>query len=86
MKTTQKARLHQIAEATRHLDRAPEPARRRAHRRDGWPCCPQCGEDELMSTAPVALGRRPEPTDPMRCLGCGWSGTVAAPVTQGDGR
>lgn len=69
------------------------------YRRDGWPLCPVCGEDELASTRPIdtepitdARGRiigrrlvvdvsRPHATtDPMRCLRCGWAGTVPARV------
>ena len=41
------------------------------YRDDGWPLCPQCGEDELMSGCV-----QPEPRDELRCLACGWSGVV----------
>ena len=62
------------------------------YRRDGWPLCPRCGNDELASTHPITnkrdeygnvvgfLTRRPEPTDPMRCYVCGWEGEVPARV------
>lgn len=41
------------------------------YRRDGWPLCPQCGEDELASaTIPARV------TDPLACLVCRWRGTV----------
>lgn len=58
------------------------------YRKDGWPLCPQCGEDELASTHPVTNGarrdgtvvghlvRQPKPTDPMRCYLCKWEGEV----------
>lgn len=56
------------------------------YRRDGWPLCPRCGEDELASQEPPFIPRPgagtqirvPRPTDRMRCLGCGWVGTVPA--------
>lgn len=56
------------------------------YRRDGWPFCPQCGEDELASqespfTSASVHGARirvPRPTDRMRCLVCSWSGAVPA--------
>lgn len=41
------------------------------YRRDGWPLCPQCGEDELMSSRFPASA-----ADPLKCLRCGWQGTV----------
>ena len=40
-------------------------------RQDGWPLCPRCGEDELMS-----LEIEPKPTDWLKCLACGWSGEL----------
>ena len=42
-----------------------------SYRPDGWPLCPQCGEDELYSIAPL-----PSPADFLRCLNCNWSGDV----------
>lgn len=55
-----------------------------AYRRDGWPFCPQCGEDELASDRAaetrkidgVLSCREPKPTDPMTCLRCGWRGCL----------
>ena len=51
------------------------------YRRDGWPLCPNCGEDELWSRAlhPVA-------TDPLRCYVCGWTGQVPARSDATEGR
>lgn len=55
------------------------------YRKDGWPLCPVCGDDELMSTMQPAgvdpsIGvkwtRQPTVIDPMRCLSCGWEGRV----------
>lgn len=40
-------------------------------RRDGWPFCPVCQADELMSIQPL-----PSPLDYLRCLRCGWTGFV----------
>jgi hypothetical protein len=58
------------------------------YRADGWPLCPRCGEDELMSTIPLHQANphlsgpislvAATPLDPMRCLACNWSGTVPA--------
>jgi hypothetical protein len=48
------------------------------YRRDGWPLCPNCGDDELWSRA-----LDPRATDPLRCYVCGWSGVVPA---QGSSR
>jgi hypothetical protein len=56
------------------------------YRRDGWPLCPVCGDDELMSMVnPVTSGptdplqvRKATATDPMTCLSCGWQGRVPA--------
>lgn len=58
-----------------------------AYRPDGWPLCPQCGDDELMSElTTVAATRtleekarqllRATPSDPMLCLSCLWRGFV----------
>jgi hypothetical protein len=41
------------------------------YRRDGWPLCPCCGEDELMSREFPA-----RTTDMLQCLACSWRGTV----------
>jgi len=71
---SEKRRLHEIRAA------APtdSPRRPRDYRRDGWPLCPQCDADELMSIASIAIGCQPQPTDPMRCLACGWSGAISS--------
>lgn len=41
------------------------------YRSDGWPLCPKCGEDELMSRE-----KTPRVTDWLKCLACGWAGHV----------
>lgn len=69
------------------------------YRRDGWPLCPRCGEDELASQVrhqPGGFKWAPiTPADPMACLFCCWEGRVPlrvveplrspAPHAQGDG-
>lgn len=40
-------------------------------RSDGWPLCPKCDVDELMSHE-----LRPSVLDELRCLSCGWKGYV----------
>jgi hypothetical protein len=72
---SEKRRLHQIRAAA--VNEA-APRRARDYRRADWPRCPQCGADELMSIASIAVGVQPQPTDPMRCLACGWSGAVSS--------
>jgi predicted RNA-binding Zn-ribbon protein involved in translation (DUF1610 family) len=37
------------------------------HRADGWPLCPQCGDDELWSSENEATIETI-----VSCLGCGW--------------
>lgn len=37
------------------------------HRADGWPLCPQCGDDELWSSENEAMIETI-----VSCLGCGW--------------
>lgn len=59
-------------------------------RADGWPLCPQCGEDEVWSTF------RPSPPDyrgtleqylsetaTLRCYRCGWAAEARAATAQG---
>ena len=60
------------------------------YRADGWPLCPQCGEDELWSRVPghqVHVGEPiPEPgsaellelcfREPFICYACNWSGRL----------
>ena len=41
------------------------------YRADGWPLCPSCGEDELMSGSIPARA-----TDALQCLNCFWQGIV----------
>jgi hypothetical protein len=41
------------------------------HRKDGWPFCPRCGEDELSSSEFPANA-----TGVMVCLSCAWAGHV----------
>ena len=43
-------------------------------RSDGWPLCPSCGADELMS-AEIP----PKRTDVLQCLACMWRGVVPRP-------
>jgi DNA-directed RNA polymerase subunit M/transcription elongation factor TFIIS len=54
------------------------------YRRDGWPFCPQCGEDELYAFAMMGWrGDEPRPTlaechaHEFCCYKCAWRGTVA---------
>ena len=49
-------------------------------RNDGWPLCPQCGEDELYSLLMLVwYGEGERPTiedclkDEMRCYYCNWA-------------
>lgn len=57
------------------------------YRKDGWPLCPRCGEDELMSQyatrafadtleQKARMLLRATPVDPMLCLQCRWTGFV----------
>jgi len=41
------------------------------YRADGWPLCPQCGEDELWAREVPAT-----PTAALTCYLCGWRGVV----------
>jgi len=57
-----------------------------AYRSDGWPLCPRCGDDALVSQCMtdrkrlVKNGRTvaggPMPTDEMTCSNCRWNGGV----------
>lgn len=55
-------------------------------RKDGWPLCPQCGEDELASTLLLSYKDGPVPTlpeclaDEFLCYACHW--TSAQPVSE----
>lgn len=44
------------------------------YRRDGWPLCPRCGEDELWSA--VAIFSMADPLGDLRCYNCNWEGRV----------
>jgi predicted RNA-binding Zn-ribbon protein involved in translation (DUF1610 family) len=44
------------------------------YRKDGWPLCPECGEDELWSTR--SFDEPPDPSHPMRCYNCAFEGKV----------
>lgn len=82
---SQLRRLHQVAFA-HPRDRADGAAR--PHRRADWPVCPQCGEDELMSTVScweAGQVQHPQPSDPMRCLNCGWRGVVLTSTSTSEG-
>ena len=46
-------------------------------RADGWPLCPRCFEDELMSQERYA-----SPQDELNCLACGWEGKIDVFVPQ----
>lgn len=51
------------------------------YRSDGWPLCPECGGDSLVSTQYPAFTSaessfRQSPTDRMKCIDCNWTGTV----------
>lgn len=53
------------------------------YRRDGWPLCPRCGEDELASDLMLGWnGDPPRPTLaecftwPFYCYRCQWRGRV----------
>lgn len=50
------------------------------YRQDGWPLCPQCGEDELFSHIMIAaVGKEPRPAiqdcidGEMTCYFCSWN-------------
>jgi len=50
------------------------------YRPDGWPLCPQCGEDELWSKVMIAwMGQGERPTmqqcveGEMTCYACNWN-------------
>jgi hypothetical protein len=49
-----------------------------AWRKDGWPLCPKCGEDELFSQQHPA-----RPTDALACYRCDWQGYIPA---RGEGK
>jgi hypothetical protein len=53
------------------------------YRKDGWPLCPQCEEDELYSLVMLrwaGQGERPSLADcfagQFRCYRCNWSGRI----------
>lgn len=56
------------------------PLRFKEHRKDGWPLCPKCGEDELVSALlQVVDPMKPTPSlleclhHGFFCMGCGWA-------------
>lgn len=61
------------------------------YRRDGWPLCPACGEDELadLSVRDWPASFKADPASELTCYVCHWQGTlplravapVAAPNT-----
>jgi len=82
---------------TDDTDRSPEDAAKRARarpvaptefRKDGWPLCPSCGEDELWSPLLWKSGARLNLDEKplieafiaagLSCYGCGWSSERAA--------
>lgn len=49
------------------------------YRADGWPLCPECGEDELADLSVrdwPAQSFKADPGAELRCYRCGWEGTV----------
>ncbi len=53
------------------------------YRKDGWPLCPACNEDELASAVLLRYDGRGEPPtladcfkDGFLCYGCNWHGRV----------
>ena len=49
------------------------------YRRDGWPLCPQCGEDELADLSVrdwPAASFKADPAAELTCYVCHWHGTV----------
>lgn len=46
------------------------------YRGDGWPLCPECGEDELADLSVRDLPFKADPTAELKYYVCGWSGTV----------
>lgn len=57
------------------------------YRADGWPLCPNCGEDELWSPLiPDPIDSKPSIADyiaaGLRCYLCGWTKEPCQNVTQ----
>jgi hypothetical protein len=58
--------------------------RKYEYRPDGWPLCPQCGDDELWSRVPGHSSELPETpalllacfAEPFTCYFCNWSGRL----------
>lgn len=46
------------------------------YRKDGWPLCPHCGQDELWCRQIPASVQ-----GALRCYQCGWEGTVPVAST-----
>lgn len=44
------------------------------YRADGWPLCPECGEDELYSIR--SFDEPPDASHPMRCYVCSFEGQI----------
>jgi hypothetical protein len=44
------------------------------YRKDGWPLCPQCGEDELWD--PLSWERPADATARLKCYSCDFDGRV----------
>lgn len=65
------------------------PKRFKEYRKDGWPLCPRCGEDELASHLALLWDGREEPHRPtvleclrngFVCMACGWEDDRDYPV------
>lgn len=48
------------------------------YRKDGWPLCPCCGEDELadLSVRDWPVSFKSDPANELTCYVCRWFGTV----------
>jgi len=51
----------------------------KSHRKDGWPLCPMCGDDELVSILVMIIGKAQKPPtmedllgNGFWCYACGW--------------
>lgn len=79
--------IEKLRRVTTFLEVPALPSRAQQYRKDGWPFCPACGEDELMSLdvhrfeeGHLIMATLPRPTDRLRCLLCGWLGHVPPAV------
>jgi hypothetical protein len=56
------------------------------YRRDGWPLCPSCGEDELadLNMRHWPANTTADPLAELTCYACRWVGTVPAACRMGE--